>query len=214
MTRSIIILMLATLQVACGSVPRLFEAKAYTPIDFAEAVNHFVNLGEKNAIAELEKLSSERQKYNSNGISVVERVGWMCRVLFEGKGGQALRAPKFGVLEFLPPPDLMTTNWPQFPITKSGSTYFVLWEGYITIGGDPGLEEPSAYVEYCRQNGVFRKQPVPVPTSSEAIQGLAALKNSEAWKSIKWSYLYQGTKCTLTEKYVWTFIEGQANRTK
>lgn len=214
MTRFVIIVLLATIQVACGAVPRLFEAKDYTPIDFAEAVNHFVNLGEKNAIAELEKLSSEGQEYNSNGVSVGERVGWMCRVLFEGKDGQALRTPKFGVLEFLPPPDLMTINWPQFPIAKSGSTYFVLWEGYITIGGDPGLEEPSAYIQYCRQNGVFRKRLVTVPTSSKALEDLAALKTSEAWKSIKWSYIYQGTKCTLSEQYVWTFIEGQANRIK
>ena len=214
MTRSTILVFLATLQLACGEVPRLFTKTDFTPIDFAEAVNHFVGLGEYAAVKELEKLASQGAYTKSQweGFGFNERVGWMCRVLFEGRNERALRPPTFGVLEFLPPPDLMTTNWPQFPIAKSGSTYFVLWEGYITVSGQSGLEDAKTYIEYCRQNGVFRKRPVTGPTKEKALEDLAALKASAAWKSIKWTYNYNGSPCVLDEGFVWKFIESQANR--
>jgi hypothetical protein len=195
---------------ASDVIPRLFAYRDFTPIDFSEAVNHFVSLGENAAVEELEKLAlhrDQRGEFNND-----ERVGWICRVLFEGRDGRALRAPKFGVLEFLPPRDLMATNWPQFPVTKSGSTYFVLWEGYISLQGSPQFENPKTYIEYCRQNGVFRERPVAVPSKEKAREDLATLKASAAWKSIKWTYDYNGKHCVLDEAFVWKFIESQSRR--
>ena len=210
MTRLTIIVLLVTLQSACGAVPRLFVDKDFTPASFAESVNHFVSLGEGAAIEELEGLGQDSETYK-NGFLVKERIGWMCRVLFEGKTGHALRPPKFGVLEFLPPPSMLEKNWPQFPVAASGSSYFVLGEGYIWINGQSEFENAKAYIEYCRLNGVFRKQPVSVPTKARALKDLAALKASAPWKSIKWTYDFNGGTYTLSEKMVWTFLEGQAN---
>jgi len=206
--------LLVTLQAACGAVPRLFVDKDFTPVSIAESVNHFVNLGEGAAVEELEGLVTDHDAYNTtNAIFVTERIGWMCRILFEGKTGHALRPPHFGVLDELPPPVLLETNWPQFPLAMSGSSYFVLSEGYVWIGFDAHseLEHPKAYIEYCRQNGVFRKQPVAVPTKAQALQDLAALKASAAWKSTKWTYNFEGGTYTLSEARVGTFLAGQAN---
>jgi hypothetical protein len=136
----------------------------------------------------------------------------MCRVLFEDKAGHALRPPHFGVLDELPPPVLLETKWPQFPVAASGSSYFILCEGYIWVEGQTGLDDPTSYIDYCRQNGIFRKQPVSVPTKMQALKDLAALRTSAAWKSIKWTYDFNGSTATLSEEKIWTFIEGQANR--
>lgn len=202
---------------ASGEIPRLFTTPNFTSSDFAEAVNHFTNLGEVAAIQQLEELASEGDSYHiyrtegKEGFYYPERVGWMCRVLFAGKDGRSLRPPKFGTLDFLPPPDLMATNWPQFPIAKSGSTYFVLWEGYITVSGEKGLEDAKTYIEYCQKNGVFRRHSVIVPTKRKALEDLAALKASDAWKSIKWTYNYNGSNYYIDERIVWRYIENQAN---
>lgn len=214
------IVFLATIQLAYGEVPLLFTTPNFTSADFAEAVNHFVALGEDGALKELEQLASEGGSYHvyqvgeKEGFYYPERVGWMCRVLFEGRDGQALRSPKFGVLDQLPPSDLMVTNWPQFPVARSGSTYFVLWEGDITISGEIGLDDPKNYIEYCRQNGVFRQKRITVPAKKKALKDLAALKTSAAWRSIKWTYYYNGSTAVLDEGIVWKFIESQVNGIK
>ncbi|HTR40179.1 MAG TPA: hypothetical protein VMH87_01005 [Pseudomonadales bacterium] len=153
-----LVVVFLSLPLAYGEIPRLFTTPDFTPADFAEAVNHFIALGEDGAVKELEQLASKGGNYHlylvedgKEGFYYPERVGWMCRALFEGQNGQALRPPKFGTLEYLPPPDLMTTNWPQFPIARSGSTYFVLWEGDVTVSGEIGLDDAKSYIEYCQK---------------------------------------------------------------
>jgi hypothetical protein len=213
MIRSILVVFLVTLQAAHAAVPRLFVDKEFTPVSFAEAVNYYVGLGENRAITELEGLASTKETYLETyrkGFTLHERVGWMCRVLFEGKAGHALRPPKFGVLERLPPPIMLEKDWPKFPVAPSGSSYFVLWEGYIAL--EHQSEDPKEYIQYCRQNGIFRKEPVLVPTRTEALKDLAALRTSATWKRIKWTYSFNGQAVSLNEETVWNFLESQPNR--
>lgn len=205
MTRSIIIGLLLTLQAACGGVPRLFQEKEFTAGSFAEAVNHFVALGEEAAVQELRGLSTNGFFDFKREFSVNERVGWMCRVLFEPKA-QGLRAPRFGGLR-LPYHTMPEQNWPLYPVALSGSTYFVLSEGY-SLGGMP--EDPKAYIQYCRQTGVFRKKPVEVPTKTQALSDASALRQSTAWRAIKWKDSGENWSYTMDEGWTWEFIQKQA----
>ena len=58
------------------SVPRLFREKAIACDTFAESVNQFVNLGEKEAVAELERLAWDDTSNYQGGWSAKESIGW------------------------------------------------------------------------------------------------------------------------------------------
>jgi hypothetical protein len=205
MTRSTIFALLLVLQVACGAVPRLFQEKEFTAASFADAVNHFVALGEDAAIQELRGLATDTLTDFKRDFSFNTRIGWMCRVLFETKS-ESLRPPGFGALH-LPYNTMPDESWPLYPVALSGSTYFVLSEGY-SLAGEP--EDPKAYIDYCRRTGVFRKKQVKVPTKAEALRDAAALRHSAAWQSIKWKDSGENWSYTMDEGWTWEFIQKQA----
>ncbi len=204
MTRLTIILLLLTLKIACGAVPRLFQEKDFTSASFAEAVNYFVALGEDAAVVELRGLATGPAD-SKLGFSLNERIGWMCRVLFEAKAG-SLRAPRFGALN-LPYHTMPDTSWPLYPVALSGSTYFVLSQGYSGTGIP---EDLKAYIQYCRQTGTFRNKPVTVPTKARAIADAATLRQSAAWLAIKWKDSGTGWSCSMSEEWAWDFVQRQA----
>jgi hypothetical protein len=190
--------------------PRLFQEHAFTAASLADAVNHFVGLGEDAAMRELQEIAqAEREDcYSRGGVywSMKERVGWMCRILFESKDGRPLREPYFGALD-LPYHSMPNTSWPLYPVALSGSTYFVLSEGYWLAGV---AEDINAYIAYCRQTGAFRRTPVAVPTRAQAMMDAAVLRASPAWQAIKWTDSGQGWSYTLNEDGSWEFIHNQA----
>jgi hypothetical protein len=209
MIRSITIALLLTVQMACAAVPRLFQERDFTALSFADAVNHFVSLGEHGAIRELQGLATNSIAGFQAGFSANERIGWMCRVLFEPKT-ESLRAPRFGALR-LPYQTMPDTSWPLYPVALSGSTYFVLSEGY-SLGGVS--EEPNAYIEYCRKTGAFRKKLVSVPTKTQALRDAAGLRQSTAWQSIKWKDSGENWSYTMDEGSTWEFVEKQAKASR
>lgn len=201
----ITIFLLLMLGVACGAVPQLFQEKEFTGASFAEAVNYFISLGEDAAVVELQGLAANKITYSKHGFNVNERIGWMCRVLFEAKT-ESLRPPRFGGLR-LPYNTMSENSWPLFPVALSGSTYFVLSEGY-SLAGVP--EDSKAYIEYCRRNGIFREKPIAVPTKAQALTDAAALRQSPAWKAIKWKDSGENWSYTMDEGSAWEFIQKQA----
>lgn len=209
MTRSIILVLLTTFLVACGAVPSLFQEKAFSAASFAEAVNHFVTLGEDGAVQELRGLaldhSTDFAVYGNRGWSVNERIGWMCRVLFEAKPNEPVHPPRFGALR-LPYHTMPEKSWPLYPVALSGSTYFVLSEGY-RLDGVPA--DPKAYIDFCRQTGVFRTKPVSLPSKRKALEDAAALRQSAAWKAIKWIDSGENWSYTMSEESAWKFIQNQ-----
>jgi len=189
-----------------NSVPRLFQEKAFTAASLAEAVNHFVDLGEEQAVRKLSALALDTPTDVRGDWSSNERIGWMCRVLYESKGANPLRQPYFGGLD-LPYHTMLDTSWPLYPVALSGSTYFVLSEGYSLAGV---AEDPREYIEYCRQSGVFRKKRIAVPTRTQALKDATTLGQSVAWKAIKWTDSGTNWSYTLSEQETWTFIQNQA----
>jgi hypothetical protein len=196
-----------------SATPRLFRQSEFNSALFAKAVNHFVDIGEDAAVRELAKLAATEEK-NLSGTgqkywATNERVGWMCRVLFEPKAKTPLRPPMFGGLN-LPFNTMPETEWPLYPVAQSGSTYFVLSEGYM-LGGQ--AEPVADYLLYCRQNGVFRTKRVAVPNKKSAQGDAASLRNSTAWQAIKWTDSGTGWSYSMDEKSAWAFIQEQADTT-
>ncbi len=209
MVRSAIFILLMTFQSGRAEPPELFRQKSFTAATFAEAVNHFVALGEDVAIRELRSLAIERYKdYGGHDgqWSTNERIGWMCRVLFDPKDKQPLHQLLLGA-PHLPYRTMPLSNWPRFPVALSGSTYFVLGKGR-TLFGVP--EDPQEYIDYCRRSGVFRKTQVPVPTRAQALQDAAALRKSKAWRDIKWEDSGEDWSYGYDEGDAWKFIQEQA----
>jgi hypothetical protein len=209
MKRFLVYLMLTTLVVARAEVPKLLTDRAFTAATLAEAVNHYVAIGETEAIKELQQASaqesSQKELFQGKGFSVSERVGWICRILYEPKEHSALRAPKFGILN-IPKTSMPADKWPLYPIAFSGSTYLVLNQDY-TPEGTP--EDVNHYLDYCRKNGVFRKSPVVVPTQEQALQDAAALRQTAAWKAIQWQG-DDGYTYPMGEQLTWSFLKNQA----
>ena len=195
--------------------PQLFRERNFTSKIFAEAVNHFVSIGESGAVKELCDLRldwTQNFQVERSGFSVNERIGWMCRVLFQAKGKEPLLPPMFGA-NTLPYRSMPLKSWPMYPIALSGNTYFVLSQGY-SFEGFGGPEDPKSYIDYCRTAGNFRKIPIPIPTREEALRDVAALRQSPAWKAIKWTDRGQGWSYNYDEEWIWSFIQKQAKAIK
>src|SRR5262245_46350266 len=96
-----------------AEVPKLFREAAFTCATLAEAVNHYVELGEDAAVKELEALTRDWSKDYVSKFSRNERVGWVCRILFQPKEKAPLRAPFFGVLHF-PDRSMPLQSWPLY----------------------------------------------------------------------------------------------------
>ena len=195
-------------------IPGLFRKKAFHAADLAEAVNHFVALGEKEAAKELARLAPRYFDFETpikeriaRGFEVPDRVGWTLRILFSPQKAQPLRAPRYGGL-MLPTLTMPLTRWPLYPVAASGSSYFVLGEGY-NLGGSP--ENPLKYLKYCQTEGSFRTQPVLVPTREQALKDVVALRQSEAWKAIKWKDSEAGHSYTMPEGATWNYLKAQAD---
>lgn len=174
--------------VACrAEIPQLFTQKTFTSASLAEAVNHYVALGEAESLKEFDGLAAQERAeshlFGGKGFSVTERIGWVCRILYLPKQKSALRAPKFGVLP-LPGKSFTEENWPLYPVALSGSTYFVLREGYQPKGAP---ETIGHYLDYCHDQGVFRTTPVEIPAREEARQDAANLRKSPPWQAIQWT---------------------------
>jgi len=199
--------------VSGAEVPGLFSEKAFTAKDLAEAVNHFIALGEEGAVKELSALAPDhdfKRDVGTKGFSMPERVGWVCRILFEPKDDKPLRGPGYGG-HSLPRLTMPRKNWPLYPVAASGDSFFVLSEGYV-VGGV--AEEPLTYLAYCRAEGVFRKKAVPVPTCEQAQKDAAQLRASAVWKVIKWEDSGPGSSYRMNEGWVWSLIQKQADGIK
>jgi len=205
----LVLALLLTIRCTDGEVPRIFEEKDFTAASLAEAVNYFIKLGEDKAVEELNGLVDPSGLGRKNGFSVNERVGWICRVLFVSKPNTQLRPPRFGGL-YLPTLTMPADRWPLYPIALSGSTYFVLSEGY-SLGGM--AENPKSYIQYCRQTGTSRKELIRVPSRAQALKDSVTLRESEPWKMIKWSDSGPGRSYTMDEGYAFRFIGKQAEAT-
>ena len=189
--------------------PKLFRDKHFTCATLADAANHFIALGERAAVKELDSLILDWDTDFQGEFSRNERIGWVCRILFGPKEKEPLRAPAYGG-HHLPYNTMPLSNWPLYPVARSGSTYFVLSEGY-TLAGKP--EDPKEYLTYCRRTGRFRKEHVPTPTRSRALKDLEKLRQSEAWKAIKWRDSGPGFSTEISEDWIWGFIKAQADLT-
>ena len=74
-----------------------------------------------------------------------------------------------------------------------------------------GLPESlTDYFGYCRTNGSFRTERVPVPNGKTAIRDLNALRLSNRWLNIQWSGKRQGVSYTYSEPWIWDEILSQA----
>src|SRR5476651_985590 len=187
MTRFFILLIVMTLGLGRAEVPKLFREQAFNCTTLADAVNHFVGLGEDVALKELLELSEveaadaeKNRGFNIRGFSINERLAWVCRILYEPKSGPYIRAPKFGNLH-LPERHMPIARWPLYPVVLSGSTYFVISESYSDDNNTP--ETSRHYIEFCRDNGNFRKTPVKVPDSAQILKDADALHKSAPWQS-------------------------------
>jgi hypothetical protein len=213
MTRFFILLFVMTLGLCHAEIPKLFREQAFTCATLADAVNHFVGIGEDASVRELQQLSEveaaeaeQNRGFDTRGFSINERIGWVCRILFEPKNGPGIRPPKFGKLN-LPEKFMPAAKWPLFPVVLSGSTYFVMAESYSDDNHTP--EEAKHYIEYCRDNGNFRKTPVKVAAAAQVLKDAAALRQSAPWQSIQWLD-DSGYSYPLGEEWTWGFIQKQA----
>jgi len=206
---SLTLLVFMTFGLCRADVPKLFTERNFTSVTLVDAVNHFVTIGEGDSVKELQEIiSNEAADTNwlfSRGFSVNERIGWVCRILFESKDGSPLRPPEFGKLD-LPKKFMPADKWPLYPLALSGSTYFVLAQNYTADGSK--LESAEDYIAYCEQNGVFRKTPISIPTKAEAAKDALALRQCAAWQAIKWED-NSGFSYPLGERWAWGFMQSQ-----
>lgn len=196
----------------CSAAPRLFDVPldAVTPVLLAEAVNHYVEAGEADAVKELRELAWTNASdfgYFFDGYERGIKIGWLCRILFEPADTVALRPPRFGALAGIPEMTMSDRDWPLHPIAHAGISYFVLDHSYL-VGGLP--ETGRAYIQYSQQHGIFRKQRVAVPSRTQAIKDALALRSSKEWRTLKWKANRQGWSYSLNEVTAWQFVRDQA----
>ena len=185
----------------------LLTNEDFTYVDLHNAVNYFVELGEKKGFAKLSELSNTKDEKEDSlkCWKRIERVSWICRILYSPKEGKFLRPPGYGSL-ILPTFSMPLEKWQLYPIAKTGKTYVVLSGGY-SIAGLP--EPPKFYLNYCANNGEYRKKKLYIPSKKEAFQDIKKLRQSERWQFIKWKDQAEGKKCHIDENWAWRYIYNQ-----
>lgn len=192
---------------ARASTPKLFDRAEFSCADLAETVNYYVDLGEDATLADLAKRQAIDVNSGSRGFRLAERICVLCRVLYQPKPRHPLRDAMIGALA-LPYESMPASKWPLFPVAQAGKSYFVLSQGR-TLGGLP--ERVQDYLIYCHGNGTFRSKPVTVPTREQALKDAEALRNSHAWKEIKWKWRGSSNNYyEFREGAVWDYILKQA----
>jgi len=159
--------------------PDFYKKEQIDPASLAVAANHFIGLGEDQAVKELLSQANELEK-QSDHTSEHYHLLWICRVIFEGRGAP-ISSPKLGGLDSLPEDEMTARDWPQIPLVESQGVYFLLSDGY-SLGGRP--ESLSGYLHRCQAEGKFRTTPVKVPTRAEAAAALTALTQESRWKHL------------------------------
>ena len=161
--------------------PELFGSRHFNAAFIAEAVNHYVLIGEQRTKAELEALSPLAAygpiSYSRTltNLEAAERVSWMCLILWPGK---SQLPPLYGGLWDLQGRFDDQQQWPLYPVVQAGSSYFVLSTDYFIAGL---AEPPRDYLHRCEARGPFRSETVPVPSRLQAERDLLQLRNSPPW---------------------------------
>ena len=106
---------------------------------------------------------------------------------------------------------MTSARWPLRPLALSGETYFVLSSRILLTGV---AEDPRDYVIFCHANGVFRQELVPVPTHAQTRHDALALRQSPAWKSLKWRDRADGGSYTMSEQTIWDNIKAEVDAVK
>jgi hypothetical protein len=81
------------------ATPTLFRESSFTSATLAVTVNQFVAMGENRTVKELNALIPDPLPDLDQYFGVGERIGWVCRVLFEPKGRKPLHEPGFGGID-------------------------------------------------------------------------------------------------------------------
>jgi hypothetical protein len=183
--------------------PRFVTEKEFSCKDTADAVNYYVGMGEVKAIKEMLGTVADADARSSM------RICHLCRILFEPRWRKPLRDAALGELD-LPTNTMPSSRWPRFPIAESGSTFFLLNESYH-LGGK--AERLTDYIEYCHDNGVFRKNRVAVPSRKQALEDLGRLRRSDVWTAIRWQDRGENWSYALSEERTLRYMKAQAERT-
>ena len=174
--------------------PTLFTDHEFDSSTLANAANYFIARGEAATIEQLTEIAAQDR---SGNIDLNERVGWVCRILWENEK-TPIRQPLLGGLAGIDFDSASLGVWPLYPVVKSGDTYFVLSQGYM-LGGQ--AEWMPNYIEHCCQNGTFRRWRIGVPDRQQAIQDAQAFRDSVRWRT---EYPDGGSS------WAWGFIHQQA----
>ncbi len=191
---------------ASERIPDLFKKKEFNAAILAQAANHYITMGEASSIKALKALEEDHAEAIKRGFHTNERIGWICRIIFQGKNGKPLRPPMYGGLS-LPRLTMPLKRWPLYPVAESGGVFFVLSEGYKLAGL---AERASSYIDYCSATGKLRKAEIKVPSQAVAVAAFNSLKKSKRWTMIKWKDEGPGTKYAMIEDWVIRGIESQA----
>ncbi|MCB8931991.1 MAG: hypothetical protein M9921_01925 [Fimbriimonadaceae bacterium] len=156
--------------------PLLRKEANLTCADWANVANHYIAIGERKAVEELLDRTSDKPSRFAISNAHAAR---LCRLLYMPHPGNELRGPRV-YDSWLPDGSTALDRWPEFPFAEQDGVWF--WVGSRSPAGTTGTEEPVGdYVRYCEAHGVFRSQPLMVPSTAQAMKALEALLKSDRW---------------------------------
>lgn len=145
------------------------------------ALNMLISAGEQKANTALQMYedlckASDNDDWMRHGISS-GRLLYLIRLLYVAESpSRPLNPMRLGAPTG-PEFRLIDSCWPQFPLVVVDDWPIILYEEWLVAGC---AENPMSYLEYCRQNGVFRSSPYdPTETLEDALNHLFA---SDCWK--------------------------------
>jgi hypothetical protein len=126
-------------------------------------------LGREKAVEALREWATSGQQ---------EEVIILCRMLFRGKAGKALRRPMIGGAAFLG--GTTYEDWPLEPITIFEGSPILIVTGYA-LGGHP--EHAMQYLEYCLGEGEWVAEPYLEKSSQEIEAAVERFIQQKIWRT-------------------------------
>lgn len=172
------------LKEAIRSFPYQFN---YRPDDAVRCANVLIAAGEQRACEALSEAADAQP--GIGGRPEGENIVLLCRLLFAPED-PARPIPRPNDCFLMPAQGAVVyERGHHFPLLITNGVPLLLPRTSSPQGALTGrgcFEEPKEYLDLCREKGVFRTQPFPIPTTASASNAVESILTSAEWQSLKW----------------------------
>ena len=158
----------------------------YSPQQAVKVANQLIALGETEAFSALEKFcqdSDSKEERLNDTFSGVQKTIILATLLYRNEAKAPTRRGRIGDCSILPCSAYSEKGWSHLPIDFVDDIPVLLETNCMLFGE---AESALSYLNYCKENGIFRARIYWTPSGKEVSGAIEKLFSSDKWKNLSW----------------------------